>query len=338
MTLRSSLGAVLALLALAAPAAARPSFGAPPAVAGFAAVGHPLTGVLPAVAGATADDLTLTWERSTPVGFAAVPDAHDLTYVPTMADAGCRLRLAVVAETADGVAEARSEATEPVAAPPRRLRVGPSAGAPARLARWTVRAGDVVAVRGTVPAWASDADTRVVLEPTVPVRPPASFIADVGESGAIAADVVPEVNAVVWLEVATADRPAVRLRLGTVGVRPRIRLVLAAAPDGSGALGRPLVRDLRILPGSLVLPRLPGLRLTWEGRLPGERQGTAVCRTAERVVAGPGGVLRGGCRTRGAWASARWRLVADPGAGGVGATAYLPAASAWVQPRIERRR
>ena len=146
-------------------------------------------------------------------------------------------------------------------------------------------------------------------------------------------DVDPAVNAVVWLELRLPDAASTRIRLGVVGVRPRIDLVLGASADGRDGAGRPLIRDLRVLPGSILAPGMAGLRLLWEGKLPGDRTGTAVCRSAERVVSGPGGALRGACRTRGAWASARWRLVLDPGAGPLSAP-FLPARSAWVVPRI----
>lgn len=328
-------GLALAAGALAGPAAAEPSFAAAPVIRGDAAVGIALAVDPLRVAGATGDDVSLTWERSTAAGYAAIDGAHDVAYIPTGADAGRRLRVHATVETSDGTAEAWSEATGEVrAAAARRVRIGPAAGAAVALARWTVTAGDAVDVRGRLPAALALADARLVLVPTVPAIPASTFVASVDALGRVRAVVEPQANAVVWLEVAARDGSTERLRLGVVGVRPRIDLVLAASPDGRDGAGHRLIRDLRLLAGSAILPARRGIRLTWEGRLPGEREGTAVCRTAERVVSRAGGALRGGCRTRGAWSAARWRLVADPGGSDPGSTAYLPAASAWVAARI----
>jgi len=151
----------------------------------------------------------------------------------------------------------------------------------------------------------------------------------------VRARLVARVNATVWLELSGDAQPVpTRVRLGVLGVRPRIGLRLGAHGDGRDGSGRALVRDLRVLPGSRVTPGAAGLRLRWEGILPGQRTGTAVCRSGETARSGPDGALRGRCATQGAWASARWRLVYDPGVDDPGATAWLPAASAWTRPRI----
>ena len=168
----------------------------------------------------------------------------------------------------------------------------------------------------------------------MPARAALEAPAAIDALGRVTADVVPVANAVVWLEVAAPDAATERIRLGVVGVRPRIALMLGARADGRDGAGRQLVRDLRILPGSELAPGVAGVRLAWEGMLPGDHTGTAVCRSDERVVSGAGGALRGGCRTRGAWASARWRLVLDPGTADPLAAPFLPARSAWTTPRV----
>lgn len=324
-----------ALLLAAATAQAQPAVIAPPAVAGLAQIGAPLTADPPVVEDAAADDVTLTWERSTARGFEVIADAHDATYTPTLADLGRRLRVHAAVETAAGLDEAWSVPTAPVGgAPSARLRIGPEPGAPVRLSRWTVTAGERIHVAGAIGAGDADADATVVLEPTVPTRARVEVPAAIDAAGRVQADIAPVVNAVAWLALTTADAAPTRIRLGVVGVRPRIRLVLGARGDGRDVMGHRLVRDLRLLRGSALEPGLAGLRLGWEGMLPGDRTGTAVCRTDERVTSGPGGVLRGGCRTRGAWATARWRLVLAPSSDDPLDAPFLPAASAWTLPHV----
>ena len=330
--------ALAAILALACPpAGAAPRIVAAPVVRGDAVVGGSLAARPAAIDGASPDDAWLTWERETPHGFVEIDGAHEATYVPEHADAGRRLRVHVVVETAEGIAEAWSSATDAVRpALPARLRIGAAVGAPVRLARWIAIAGDRVEVRGALPA-AVAADARVRLVPTVPIAPARSFALDVAADGSVGGAVEPTANSMAWLEGVDRNGDPVRIRLGLIGVRPRIRLLLGARPDGRDAAGRALIRDLRILPGSAILPRRAGVRLTWEGRLPGDGAGTAVCRSDERVVSGRGGALRGECLTRGAWAAARWRLVADPGSTDPAAAAYLPATSSWVAARVAAR-
>ena len=333
--IRALLIALLALAATAGAAAGDPAVVSAPAIGAAPQVGVALLASPAEVAGAFAADVTLTWERSSATGYEEIADAHGPAYEPVLADLGRRLRVHAVVETADGADEAWSEPTAPVAAAaPARLRLGAAPGAPVRLARWTVTAGERVAVAGALGAAFADADARLVLEPTVPTRTPLEVPVAIDARGVVTAVVEPAVNAVVWLELDGPDVAPERIRLGVVGVRPRIALVLGARADGRDGSGHPLVRDLRILAGSVLAPGVAGVRLSWEGMLPGDRTGTAVCRSDERVVSAAGGALRGGCRTRGAWATARWRLVLDPGTGDPLAAPFLPARSAWTAPRV----
>ncbi len=332
--MRTPLATCLALLALAAPAAATPEIAAPPEIAGEPIVGRTLSATPLSLVEADPADAMWTWERDAGTGFAAIPDVHDATYRIGREDLGARLRVRVLVETADGTAEAISGDVGPITAAPASgpLRIGPAPGAAVRLARWTVVAGATVAVRGAVPAGASAA---VVLVPTVAGVPEVRADLSVAGDGAADGAIAPAVNSVAWLELQrTDDTEPVRVLLGVVGVRPRVVLRLAARPDGVDGSGRPLIRDLAIAPGSGV--GVPGLRLAWEGILPGERRGTAVCRVDERPLSGADGTLRGGCATRGAWAAARWRLVYAPGTDDVGSAPFLPAASPWVRPRVGR--
>jgi hypothetical protein len=333
--------AALALgLVTAGPALGQPAVLDPPAVTGEPVAGGRLEAGLALLADAEPADTALVWERSGPDGsFAAIPDATDPAYRPGEEDVGRLLRVRIAVETADGRDEVVSAAVGPVrraAAAVGRLVVGPArpAGGPdapwAALARWTLTAGDEVGVRGRLGARDPATPVEVVLEPTVPSVPVVRAPLTPDARGALAGRVAPVANAVAWLVVDGDEHD--RIRLGVVGVRPRIDARIAARPDGRDARGRPLVRDLRLLAGSAVLPGVAGLRLSWEGILPGEREGTAVCRAAERVVSGAGGALAGGCRTRGAWAAARWRLVYDPGTADPGAAPFLPAASPWSRP------
>jgi hypothetical protein len=328
---------LVAMLTVTGAAQAAPTLVAAPAIAGEARVGEHLSAGDVIVDEAAPDDVSLTWERSDERGYSEIADAHDRDYVPTAADVGHRLRVHVVVETAAGADDGWSDPTAAVVyggATAESLRVGAVPGAPARLARWTVVAGDSVRLTGQLSPELATADLRLLLEPTVPTYATAVAPVAIDAAGRISADVTPIVNARAWLEVVPAGEAAQRIELGLVGVRPRIRVVLGARADGRDGSGRRLVRDLHLMPGSVVAPGVAGLRLTWEGMLPGEHTGTAVCRSAERVTSGTSGRLVGGCRTRGAWAAARWRLVLDPGTADPAAAPFLPAASAWVAPRL----
>ena len=330
--------AVIAVLLFTGLAQAAPSLVESPTIAGQPHVGERLTAVEAQVDEATTDDMTITWERSDGNRFTEITDAHESVYVPTVLDLGHRLRVHVVVETATGRDEGWSEPTAAVAYGPARVtqvvRVGATPGAPASLDRWTVVAGASVRLTGRLAPEFATADLRLVLEPTVPTYATVEAPVSIDESGRIAADVTPTVNAHVWLEVAVQGEAAQRIALGLVGVRPRIHVVLGAQPDGRDGGGRRLIRDLRILSGSVIAPGVAGLRLSWEGKLPGDRTGTSVCRSGERVTSRVNGRLRGSCRTRGAWAAARWRLVLDPGTANPAAAPFLPAASAWIVPRL----
>ncbi len=334
------LAALVLGLAAAASAQARPAVVEPPPIGGEPVVGGLLEAGPALLDGAEPADTALAWERSAPDGtFTAVPDASAASYRPTEADVGRLLRVRIAVETPEGTDEAVSASVGPIrraSVAPARLVVGPErpAGGPdapwAALARWTLTAGEAVAVRGRLGALDPATPVEVVLEPTVPSLPVVREPLAPDGRGELRGRMEPVANAVAWL-VVDGDEDD-RIRLGVVGVRPRIEARIAARPDGRDARGRPLVRDLRLLGGSAVLPGVAGLRLSWEGILPGEREGTAVCRADERVVSGAGGALTGGCRTRGAWAAARWRLVYDPGTADPGAAPFLPAASAWSRP------
>jgi len=329
--------AVLALFPVGL-AQASPAVLSVPDIVGQPQVGARLTVTGTQLDAATPDDMTLTWERSSDRGFNDVADAHDATYVPSAADVGHRLRVHVVVETADGVGEGWSEPTETVGYGAFRsageLRVGATPGAPAQLDHWTVIAGAAVQLTGQLSPDHAAAELRLVLEPTVPTFAAVEAPVSIDDLGRVAAGITPTVNARVWLEVALAGEATQRIDLGVVGVRPRIRVVLGARSDGRDGGGRELIRDLRILSGSVIAPGVAGLRLSWEGMLPGDRTGTAVCRSAERVTSRAQGRLLGGCRTRGAWASARWRLVLNAGTSNPAAAPFLPAASAWVVPHV----
>ena len=356
MSLSVPIAFVVALLVLpfAAQAAEPPLLIAPPVVLGEPLVGGHLTVRGVVVENATNDDVTLIWERSRDEGtYTEIEDAFGESLEITTADVGRRLRVCAIVETAAGIDRLCSESTDPVGLPPvvtapSRIRVGPvspstnfitTASGPAvvqaGLSRWIITAGDELRVEGRIlGAGERDETVTLVLEATVSayaalvVRAP--LILDAG--GRISGTVQPLVNAVAWLEVETDGVEPTRVRLGVVGVRPYIRLRLGASPDGHDQQGRPLVRDLVVLPGSVLTPRIEGLRLGWEGILPGESRGTAVCRSEERVVAANEGVLRGGCATRKAWSAARWRLVYDPGTDNPGATPFLAGVSRWVHP------
>ncbi|MGA0123132.1 MAG: hypothetical protein ACO3KD_09070, partial [Gaiellales bacterium] len=265
--------------------------------------------------------------------------ATDAIYRLGADDAGRFVRVRIVVETADGDDTASSAAVGPVrrsAAAVERLMIGAAARPDdldvpwVTLSRWTVVAGGVLHVRGRLGALPADAALELRLVPTVPAGPEVAVALSADAGGVVRGRVVPAVNAVAWLVVDRDEVAAVRL--GVVGVRPRIVARISARPDGKDGSGRPLVRDLRLGPGSRIAPDFAGLRLSWEGILPGERVGTAVCRASERVVSGAGGVLDGGCRTRGAWAAARWRLVYDPGTDDPGAAPFLAGTSAWSRP------
>jgi hypothetical protein len=331
----------LALLAVVAGSAhAQPAVIEPPAIGGEPVVGRVLVAGPALLDGAEPADTGLQWERSQPDGaYAPIGDATDPEYRLGPDDAGRLVRVRITVETPAGADTAVSAAVGPVrreAGTQGRLAVGPlptpaDPDAPwAALSRWTVEAGGELQVRGRLGAVPADAALELRLEPTVPTGPEVAVALSVGAGGVIRGAVAPAVNAVVWL-VIDGDQAAA-VRVGVVGVRPRIDARIAARPDGRDAAGRPLVRDLRLVPGSAILPRVVGLRLSWEGILPGEQAGTAVCRATERVVSGADGALAGGCRTRGAWAAARWRLVYDPGTDDPGAAPFLPAASAWSRP------
>ncbi|MCX6391716.1 MAG: hypothetical protein NTX95_04390 [Actinobacteria bacterium] len=330
--------AVIAVLLFTGLAQAAPTLVEPPTIAGQPHVGERLAVLAAQVDEATSDDMTITWERSDGNRFTEITDAHESVYVPTVVDLGHRLRVHVVVETATGRDEGWSEPTAAVAYGPARVtqvvRVGATPGAPASLDRWTVVAGASARLIGRLAPEFATADLRLVLEPTVPTYATVEAPVSIDETGRIAADVTPTVNAHVWLEVALQGEAAQRIALGLVGVRPRIYVVLGAQPDGRDGGGRRLIRDLRILSGSVIAPGVAGLRLSWEGKLPGDRTGTSVCRFGERVTSRVNGRLRGSCRTRGAWAAARWRLVLDPGTANPAAAPFLPAASAWIVPRL----
>ena len=336
--IRAVLTATIFLLVTASFAQAAPSILSPPEISGEPRVGDQLAVTDAQLDAATADDVTLTWERSIDHGFSAIPDAHDARYVPVASDLGHRLRVHVVVETADGTDEDWSQPSAAVAYGAARtgtaLRIGAAPGAPARLDRWTVTAGRSTHLTGQLSPELVTADLRLVFEPTVPTYGVVQAPVSIDALGRVSADATPTVNARVWLEVAPADEAAQRIELGLVGVRPRIRLMLSAQADGRDQGGRALIRDLRLLSGSVIAPGVAGLRLSWEGMLPGDRTGTAVCRSAERVTSAPDGRLRGGCQTRGAWAAARWRLVLESGTDDPAAAPFLSAASAWVVPRL----
>ncbi|MEI6689812.1 MAG: hypothetical protein WCN97_10720 [Thermoleophilia bacterium] len=336
--MRSVLLAGVLVLLCAGLAQAAPTVLAVPELVGQPQVGARLTAVGAQLDAATPEDLTLTWERSTDRGFSEITDAHETTYIPAVADVGHRLRVHIVVETADGADEGWSDPTDAVAYGSTRdtdhLRVGAAPGAPARLDRWIVVAGASVRLSGQLSPEAAAAELQLVLEPTVPTFAAVEAPVTIDELGRVTAEITPTVNARVWLEVARAGEAVQRIDLGVVGVRPRIRVVLGARADGRDGGGRKLIRDLRILAGSVIAPGVAGLRLSWEGMLPGDRSGTAVCRSAERVTSRAHGRLLGGCRTRGAWAAARWRLVLDSGMSNPAAAPFLPAASAWVVPRV----
>ena len=331
--------AVITVLLFAGVAQAAPTLVEPPTITGQPHVGEQLAAVEAQVDEATTDDMTITWERSDGNRFTEITDAHESVYVPTVLDLGHRLRVHVVVETATGRDEGWSEPTAAVAYGSSRVtqavRVGATPGAPASLDRWTVVAGESARLTGRLAPEFATANVRLVLEPTVPTYASVEAPVSIDESGRIAADVTPTVNAHVWLEVAVQGEAAQRIALGLVGVRPRIHVVLGAQPDGRDGGGRRLIRDLRILSGSVIAPGVAGLRLSWEGKLPGDRTGTSVCRSGERVTSRVNGRLRGSCRTRGAWAAARWRLVLDPGTANPAAAPFLPAASAWIVPRLD---
>jgi hypothetical protein len=342
--MRSLLLTLFFVFALTATCQAAPVISSPPMISGQALVGQHLVAENTQVEGAMDIDLTINWERSVNVGsFVEIAGAHDTAYLVVPADAGSRLRVHVVVETADGRDESWSTATAPVARasdvdqPGVRLRLGPARNAPVALAQWVVTAGADVAVSGQLPADQLEVMATIVLEPTVaghqPVRTPVAG----DESGRLTGTIVPLVNAVAWLELDSGLVEPHRIRLGVVGVRPQIRLRLAARRDGVDAQGRTLIRDLALLPGSVVAPGVVGLRLSWEGILPGERRGTAVCRRSERVLSANTGALRGSCATRGAWSLARWRLVYDPGTSDPGSSPYLSATSVWVRPQLRAR-
>ncbi len=331
---------VVAVLVAAGSAQAAPVLVAPPSVGGEPFVGARLTAVDTQVDDAAPEDVTLTWERSGEHGFEAIPEAHDAAYAPTIVDVGHRLRVHVMVETPTGVDEGWSEPTAAIGYRAgdvaERPRIGPAAGAPARLSRWIVVAGDSVRLTGQVAAGLAAGEARLVLQPTVPAYDAVEAPVTVSATGAVAAVVEPTVNASVWLELTPVGEATQRIRLGLVGVRPRIVVRLGARADGRDGAGRALIRDLRILDGSVIAPGVSGLQLSWEGRLPGERSGTAVCRSSERVASGARGRLRGGCRTRGSWSTVRWRLVLDPGTSDPAAAPFLPAASAWTAPILGR--
>lgn len=322
---------------------ASPAITAPPTITGEALVGHRLDAPDTQVEEAIDADLELAWERSTDAGgFVAIPEAHDTSYVPISADAGRRLRVHVVVETAAGSDEAWSVATAPVArdsgvvAHGEPLKVGATPGAPVKLAQWVVTAGSSIAISGQLPSDRLQAAAQVELEATVTGHDTVSATLAGDDYGHVSGDITPTVNAVVWLVLDSDLGAPERIRLGVVGVRPQIRLRLAATRDGMDAHGRTMIRDLKVLTGSAVAPGMAGLRLSWEGILPGEQRGTAVCRTSERVLSAAAGLLRGGCATRGAWSRARWRLVYDPGTTDLAASPFMAGTSVWVRPRLRR--
>lgn len=319
-------------------------------------VGEPLAVGAPIVENADAADVTLRWERARGGGpFAPLVDAHASVYVPQVGDVDAFLRVCARVETAGGVAEACSAPSLPVRvadSPTPRLRLGrivgleriehPFAGETVRadvdLGRWIVRSGDRLRLRGAIHG--ADVERAFVrLQPTVPgaARWAREAEAIVTPDGRVEATIVAGANSIVILRLASeAQVEPVEIRIGVVGVRPRIALRLGARSAGRDATGRRLIRDLRLLPGSTIAPGQSGLRLRWEGMLPGRRGATSVCRRVEGIVARVGGALRGRCAATGAWATARWRLVYDPGTDDPGATAWLAGTSAWVRPRTGR--
>jgi hypothetical protein len=325
------------LLPAVATAQVGPLVAAPPIITGDPVVGSRLTALQTELIDAVPEDLVFDWERSDGPAFVPIPGAHERGYVATAADVGHRLRVRVTVETAAGTDEAWSEPTAPVgyrSGSAVAVRIGPEPGAPVSLSRWRVVAGTAVQVTGRLDPALVSADVRLLLEPTVQTYAVVEAPVAIDAGGGVTGSAVPAVNAVAWLEIVPPGEAPQRIRLGLVGVRPRISVALGARPDGHDASGRALLRDLRLLPGSVLAPALAGLRLTWEGRLPGDRTGTAVCRSTERIISGERGRLHGGCRTRGSWQAARWRLVLDPGTRDPMAAPFLPAASAWVVPRV----
>ena len=332
--MRSLLLTLFFVFALAATCQAAPVITSPPVIGGEAVVGQRLEATDTQVEEAMEIDLTLSWERSVDAGsFVEIPGAHDTAYLVATADAGSRLRVHVVVETAEGRDESWSTATALVARASD-ADLGPVRNAPVALAHWVVTAGDDVAVSGQLPVDQLEATATIVLEPTVAGYQPVRTVVAGDESGRLSGSIVPLVNAVAWLELDSGLAVPQRIRLGVVGVRPQIRLSLTASRDGIDAQGRTLIRDLALLPGSVVAPGVAGLRLSWEGILPGERRGTAVCRRSERVLSASTGALRGSCVTRGAWSRARWRLVYEPGTNDPGSSPYLSATSVWVRPQL----
>jgi len=339
--MRTFFFALVMLFVVTAACQAAPRITNPPTIVGQACLGNRLEAPNTLVEQATDADLTFTWERSTnPGAFVEIPDAHDTSYVPVIADAGRRLRVHVVVETAEGRAEAWSPSTAPVThrsdavSHRERLQAGGVRGAPVSLQQWVVTAGSAVTISGQVPAGQTEAAASVVLEPTISDRETVTTSLVGDESGRVSGVITPAVNAIAWLVLDSGVEAPQRILLGVVGVRPRIRLSLVARRDGHDGRGRTLIRDLSVRAGSVVAPGVAGLHLSWEGILPGEQRGTAVCRSSERVISTGTGNLRGGCATRGAWLQARWRLVYDPGTSDLGASPFLSAASAWVRPRI----
>ena len=331
------------LFVVAATCQAAPAITAPPTITGDALLGYRLDAPDTLVEEATDADLTLTWERSTDAGvFVEIPEAHDTSYVPEVADVGRRLRVHVVVETAAGGDEAWSTPTAPVARDANAadseepLTAGAVAKAPVKLAQWVVTAGSSVAVIGQLPADQLHDAAHVELEATVAGHSTVVATLAADDYGHVSGDITPTVNAVAWLVLESDLGVTNRIRLGVVGVRPQIRLRLAATRDGLDARGRTMIRGLKVLPGSIVSPGMAGLRLCWVGILPGEQRGTAVCRSSERVLSGAAGILHGGCGTRGAWSKARWRLVYDPGTTDLAASPFLAAASVWVRPQLGR--
>jgi len=326
---------------LAATCQAGPVVTSPPVISGEALVGQRLVAEDTQLDEAIDVDLMISWERSADAGnFVEIPGAHDPAYVVVTPDLGRRLRVHVVVETAEGRDESWSTATAPAMRASDsdhhgdRLRLGPIRNAPVALAHWVVAAGVEVEVSGQLPADQLEATATIVLEPTVAGYQSVRAAVAGDEAGRLSGTIVPRVNAVAWLELANGLATPQRIRLGVVGVRPQIRLRLTASRDGVDAKGRTLVRDLALLPGSVVAPGVAGIRLSWEGILPGERWGTAVCRRSERVLSAKAGALHGNCVTRGAWSHARWRLVYDPGTNDPGSAPYLSATSAWVRPQL----
>lgn len=89
-------------LALAVTCQAAPVITSPPVISGEAVVGQRLEATDTQVEEAMEIDLTLSWERSMDAGsFVEIPGAHDTAYLVATADAGSRLRVHVVVETAE---------------------------------------------------------------------------------------------------------------------------------------------------------------------------------------------------------------------------------------------